>query len=143
MNGTRTAPHSPALIARFNAKHRPNESGCWVWTAATNGRGYGVIGVNGRQTYAHRLSYEIHVGPIPEGLAIDHLCRNRGCVNADHLEAVTTAENNRRMAAVKSHCPRGHEYTPANTYVRGVTRFCRECNRLSKHRLKPKDATDA
>lgn len=76
--------------------------GCWVWTAASNGRGYGRIWVDGRPHPAHRVAYEIHVGPIPAGMEIDHLCRNRGCVNPAHLEPVTRRENLRR-ARVSRH----------------------------------------
>jgi hypothetical protein len=72
--------------------------GCWPWLAATNNRGYGVTSRGGRGTriYAHRLAWELERGPIPEGLTIDHLCRNRGCINVRHMEVVTLAENIRR-----------------------------------------------
>ena len=73
------------------------DSECWNWTAAIfKGLGYGKFNFNGKTCYAHRVSYELHVGEIPSGLQIDHLCRNRKCVNPDHLEPVTHIENIRR-----------------------------------------------
>jgi hypothetical protein len=74
-----------------------NENGCWIWNGVVHKRGYGKFGVGvGNKPYAHRFSYEHFKGPIPPGLAIDHLCSVPLCVNPAHLEAVTTAENNRR-----------------------------------------------
>jgi hypothetical protein len=70
--------------------------GCWVWTGTTDKDGYGVLGVDGRFVRAHRFAYELLVGPIPEGLELDHLCFNRPCVNPGDLEPVTTQENLRR-----------------------------------------------
>ena len=110
----------------------PN-SGCWLWDAGGNGNGYGRFRYAGRQRYAHRVVYELLVGPIPDGLQIDHLCRVRCCVNPQHMQPVTQQENIRRglagaHEAVKTHCPHGHAYTLGNTYVnpRG-SRECRTC----------------
>jgi hypothetical protein len=128
---------SPAILARFMSKVNKT-SDCWLWTAYCNPAGYGKFAI-GRlpQWYAHRWSYTQFVGPIPDGLQIDHLCRVKACVNPDHLEAVTGAVNTRRAADVVTHCPKGHEYTPENTYVnntkRGPMRDCRECHRLESH----------
>jgi hypothetical protein len=69
--------------------------GCWLWVGSLRG-GYGRVRFNGKLVEAHRLSYEHHVGKIPDGLVIDHLCRNRSCINPEHLEVVTEAENIRR-----------------------------------------------
>ena len=88
---------------------------CWLWTAAKNKRGYGRFKVAGDlMVYAHRYSYELASGPIPDGMTVDHLCFQPSCVNPSHLEAVTQAENTRRYHRTYDHCPRGHAYTPDN-----------------------------
>ena len=122
--------------ARFFSKVTVTD-GCWLWNGTLNEHGYGVLSVHNRLVYAHRLSYELHVGPIPEGLVLDHLCRTPSCANPQHLEAVTQAENNARgmsysaINARKTHCDHGHEFTEANTYRRPdnpMHRQCRTCN---------------
>lgn len=101
---------------------------CWLWMGTRGPSGYGYY--SGRR--AHRLSYEDMVGPIPDGLVMDHLCRNPPCVNPAHLEPVTTLENTRRgIWHTKTHCVRGHEFTPENTRLdNGVHRVCRACDRI-------------
>lgn len=120
---------------------------CWEWTAAKLKSGYGVLGVGGRTACAHRIAYEISIGPIPDGLEIDHLCSNRSCVNPWHLEPVTHQENQRRglagetMAQIhrnKTHCPSGHPYDAENTRIYKGFRNCRACGRLHSKRWKDK-----
>lgn len=135
-NGAPTGMGSPLLPSRFWAKVDKTAT-CWLWTAAPDDKGYGRLKVSGKHLYAHRLSYEAFNGPIPDGLQIDHLCRVRSCVNPDHLEAITQAENVRRglRGVLTTHCPKGHEYTPENTYVghsrRYPNRMCRTCVRAA------------
>lgn len=99
---------------------------CWIWTAGASA-GYGRIHDGGRWRAAHRVSYELHRGIIPEGMTLDHLCRNKLCVNPDHLEMVTSAENTRRHYRLKTHCKRGHVLASAN--FKGIRQCC-ECNRF-------------
>lgn len=109
--------------------HKPELGQCWVWMPKPQKSGYGSFGVPGRSIgYAHRYSYELNIGPIPDGLHIDHVCRNRICVRPAHLEAVTQQENNRRAAQAVTHCPAGHAYEGYNLYIdRRGTRRCRRC----------------
>jgi len=87
----------------FWTRVQKRESGCWEWTSNITGAGYGSLSLGaGKNGYAHRYSYELMRGSIPDGLTIDHLCRNTRCVNPDHLEPVTQAENNRRARAAKN-----------------------------------------
>jgi hypothetical protein len=119
------------LEERFMAYVRKGEGGCWVWTG-TLSNGYGRISHGGKQEGAHRVAHELFVGPVPEGLVIDHLCRTKACVNPEHLEAVTQRENMRRgiKGVLTTHCPHGHAYDEENTYrdPRGGRR-CRSCHR--------------
>jgi hypothetical protein len=120
------------LRERFFAAVKKNDkTGCWEWTGCKYITGYGRIVNKKKALYAHRVSYEIHNGPIPNGLTIDHLCFVKHCVNPDHLEAVTMGENIRRSDRAVTHCPRGHEYTDENTYINPGSgcRGCRECRR--------------
>lgn len=124
------------LLDRLLAKTTP-QGDCWLWTGSL-GSGYGRIFVDGKTEPAHRITYEHFVGPVPDGLELDHLCRNTRCVNPSHLEPVTHAENIRRgdlalgIRSAATHCVNGHEFTPENTAPRkrngSVHRRCRKCN---------------
>lgn len=109
----------------------PDLHGCKVWTGGQDGKGYGFFSIKGKPVYAHRWIYEQQVGPIPKGFVIDHLCRTPLCVNVHHMEAVTIGENVQRSPSSnrnKTHCPRGHEYTPENMYFNGQSgRVCKIC----------------
>ena len=110
---------------------------CWEWTSFKDEDGYGGVWLNGRTARAHRVMYELLVGPIPDGLQLDHLCRNKACVRPDHLEPVTLAENVRRAADTKTHCPQGHAYAGPNLYVYpNGSRACRICARAKTREWK-------
>jgi hypothetical protein len=127
------------VIERIEAK-LIKDGACFVFTGAKQSRGYGSIGINGKKTaLVHRVIYEHYIGPIPDGLTIDHLCRNRLCCNPEHLEAVSNKTNilrgegptakNRR----KTHCKRGHLLAGDNLVKRALMvgkRDCRECRNL-------------
>jgi hypothetical protein len=132
------------LEQRFWAKVEKLPSGCWRWTAFCDKAGYARLRQAGRGSevlYAHRLSYEMHKGPIPVSRVLDHLCRNRWCVNPDHLEAVSNRVNVMRgvaptvLASVAGICTRGHSLDGDNLYVSPQgKRQCRTCRRLRRER---------
>lgn len=119
---------------------------CWDWTGRVDHHGYGIHAtskVYGKAVYggAHRFVYECLVGPIPQGLVLDHLCKRPICVFPEHLEPVTQRTNLLRGDTVTSrkdaqtHCIRGHEFTPKNTYIKtNGCRSCRECHRTYRYR---------
>ena len=125
-------------LEQFEAKvERIPFSACWHWTGVIAKNSYGKFQLNKKQELAHRVSYEHYKGPIPSGLCLDHLCRNRSCVNPDHLEAVKQSENLLRspiaqwsVNAKKTECPKGHQYTKENTLTnKEGYRWCRTCKR--------------
>lgn len=131
------------LEQRINARLLRRPGGCLEWQGSRTTAGYGQMWDGSRVAMVHRMSYELAKGPIPEGLDLDHLCRNRLCANPAHLEPVTRRENIMRGVApgkvaarhkAQTHCKNGHEFTPANTYAyvrRGwIMRHCRECQRI-------------
>lgn len=160
-------------LAERLAAHTDKTATCWPWTGEITEKGYGVLHLNGKRVLAHRASYEAHVGPIPEGLVLDHVCHNRDkacvagvaclhrrCVNPAHLEAVTNEVNILRGVgqgvrnAQKTRCIRGHEFTPENTLRQPPNRpggrdrrGCRTCrreqNREAMKARRAKEATKA
>ena len=120
------------IIPRLESRSRLTPEGCWEWFGAKSPAGYGTISWLGRDRPTHRVAYELLVGPVPDGLQLDHLCRNRACLNPEHLEPVTNRENTRRglLGVLKTHCKHGHEYTTENTRITPEgKRVCRICHR--------------
>jgi len=142
---------SRSLAERFWPKVAKADVGCWDWLASTNWDGYGYIRNPSGSDRAHVVAYELMVGPVPEGLHLDHLCCNRGCVRPDHLEPVTHQENvhrgrvgavNRARGLAQTHCKYGHPFNEVNTYARKDregSRMCRACDR-ERHRRKREEA---
>lgn len=139
----------PKPIERFMRFVKVNETGCWVWQGSKgNGvrnKGYGYFNSGEKNVIAHRWSYSFFKGAIPKGLTVHHKCYNPSCVNPEHLKAITQRENNfdsPRYVGNRTHCPRGHEYTPDNIYERPNKkgnkswRECRQCSRERDHNVK-------
>ena len=135
---TKPTPRKRPLWERFDEKVTRSTNGCWVWRGGLDKDGYGIFWVSEteRARRVHRLSYERHRGRIPDGMMLDHLCRNPHCVNPGHLEPVTCAENLARSPLTlnsknrkKTHCHRGHLFDETNTGLQGDGRFCRVCTR--------------
>ena len=134
---TRTLP----LYALFMRRVDKQENGCWYWTGTKDRLGYGRVhdARDHCQRLAHRIGYELFKGPIPEGLMLDHLCRNPSCVNPDHLEAVDAFTNQARGETLtarnlaKTHCPHGHPYSGENLMIKkDGTRACRTCKNVPR-----------
>ncbi len=140
--GTRRARNHISLAARLWAGALADGTGCWVWQRARDRSGYGHIGASRSRNNlrAHRVAYELVKGLIPDGLVLDHLCRNPSCINPDHLEAVTDRVNILRgigmgaRYARRTHCDHGHAFDEANTYVSRGYRGCRTCRAASDAR---------
>lgn len=126
-------PKGTPLIARLWHRSTHQDSGCYQWRGSLCRGGYGKLKVDGRTEKTHRVAYEHFVGPIPEGMELDHLCRNRACWNPQHLEPVTGTENTERGYQFrnknKTHCVHGHELSGDNLQliVRPTGRFHRRC----------------
>lgn len=130
------------LPERMLTKIEVAPSGCWEWIGYRDKiGGYGIVRFDGKVRKAHRVTYGLLVGPISDGLTIDHLCRVRHCVNPDHMEPVTQAENNKRglpHRVLPTHCPQGHPYDEENTIVMPRQRACKTCRRgwVRSHRAR-------
>ena len=136
------------MAERFWAKvDRRGPDDCWEWLASKQNQGYGQFGAGGRargMVLAHRMAYELANAPIPAGLVIDHLCRNRTCVNPSHLEAVTQRVNLLRgeTNSAKTHCVNGHEFTLENTKIESNNaRRCLTCRRETDRRRRSRRRT--
>lgn len=132
------------LHLRLMSKVVVDNNGCWIWTRERS-NGYGRIVVGGRRRAAHRVAYELFVGPIPDGLQLDHLCRVPPCINPEHLEPVTCKDNLHRspstqatVNAAATHCWQGHAFDLDNTRIdpRTGKRECRACQRAKTARLR-------
>ena len=137
-----------ADVSRFLAKRIVLPDGCWQWTAYRNKAGYGVFGLKGKVPLAHRFAYIVFRGPIDPSMQLDHLCRNPGCCNPNHLEIVTNLENSKRgrtglAMKNKTVCKNGHPFSKENTTVRqDGARSCRVCHHESYKRRRARLLND-
>ena len=134
-----------SVAERLEQLYMPDpNSGCWLWIGSLKMNGYGSIGIKignrWKTKLAHRISYETFIGPIPNGLPLDHKCRVRSCINPAHLEPVTPSENLRRSPLLnrqehKTHCPQGHPYSGINSDGARICHICAaHSNRLWRAR---------
>lgn len=138
------------LLERLQEQYEVNaETGCWEWTGSLNHGGYGQFTIDGVRHPAHRAAWMILVGPDGiDGLDIDHLCRNRKCVNPEHLEPTTRSVNLSRGIGGRwrteriTHCPQGHPYDEENTYRDRKGRQCRACHRTSNREYARRKAAE-
>lgn len=138
-------PHELGLPERHARRIREDATGCWTWTGPLNYAGYALFDWEGKTSRGHRVTYRLAHGSIPEGMQLDHLCRNRACLNPKHLEVVTARENTMRSDAltakfaVATHCIHGHPFDLVNTYFRpSGGRSCRTCAASQDRRQKAK-----
>ena len=121
-------PRGAPLGTRLKLLSDEDEFGCWLWNASTSSDGYARIKVDGKMVAAHRMAYATWVGPIPEGMTVDHLCFVTSCVNPTHLQLLTVSENSRRQRRLMAlTCKRGH-------LLEGDSRRCRTCVRANQLR---------
>jgi len=156
-------PAMDSPLARRLNKLIQKTDGCWLWLGSIRADGYGSISINHRTTFAHRAVYECFVGPIPDGLTLDHLCRNRACVRAEsnpettHLEAVTKKVNFQRGNALRDYsktkwnshnrpdaeriqCVHGHPWIPENVWINQGKSYCLTCKRARQRAYKKRKA---
>lgn len=149
--GARPDGPGASVAERLARRTALDANGCLVWTGPKITNGYAQMMVNGRRHVVDRIAYELAKGPIPAGLFLDHLCRNRACCNPEHLEPVTNRENTirgrsgeaqRALAAARVHCPNGHEYTTETVRLVSGRRRCLICKRARDNEYYARKTSD-